>query len=74
MRLLEHSWAPLSFSLWIVAKLLCSCLCVFVAINDLHAMDKKMFNIWKVKFYFISNKAYLIHDFAYEVEAFITLN
>ena len=26
-------------SLWVVAKLLCSCLCLFDAINKLHAMD-----------------------------------
>ena len=39
------SWnAPLSFALWIVAKLLCSCLLLFDAIIDLHAMDKKLFN------------------------------
>ena len=27
-RLLEHSWAPSSFVLWVVAKLVCSCLFV----------------------------------------------
>ena len=37
----ECSWAPLSFVLQIVAKLLRSCLCFFDAINELHAMDEK---------------------------------
>ena len=32
--LLEHSWARLSSALWIVAKLLCSCLCLFDAIVE----------------------------------------
>ena len=41
-RLLESSWAPLSFSLWIVVKLLCwTCLCLFDAIVQLYAMDGK---------------------------------
>jgi hypothetical protein len=39
--LLERSWAPLDFSLKIVAKLLCSCLCLFDAIFELHAMLEK---------------------------------
>ena len=38
------SWAPLSFALWIVAKLLYSCLCLLDVIVELHAMDEKMFN------------------------------
>ena len=36
--------APLSFSLHIVAKLLCSCLCLFEVIVKLHAMDIRMLN------------------------------
>ena len=43
-RLLERSTTPLSFVLWIVAKLSCSCLCLFDAIVELHAMNDKMFN------------------------------
>ena len=39
-RLLKSSWAPLSFALWIKAKLLCFCLCLFNAIVELHAMDE----------------------------------
>ena len=34
----------LDFALHIVAKLLCSCLCLFDAIVDLHAKHEKMFN------------------------------
>ena len=33
----------LDFSLKIVVKLLCTCLCLFDAIFELHAMDGKMF-------------------------------
>ena len=35
------SLAPLSFVLWTVIKLLCSCLCLLDAIIELHAMDEK---------------------------------
>ena len=39
--LLERSCALLSFPLWInVAKLLCSCLCLFDAIIELNAMGR----------------------------------
>ena len=31
----------LEFTLWIVAKLLCSCLCLFITIIELHSMDEK---------------------------------
>ena len=41
---MKLSWAPLSFALWIVVKLLCSCHCFLHAIVELHAMDEKMFN------------------------------
>jgi hypothetical protein len=34
----------LSFSLRIVAKLFCSCLCLFDAIAKLHAMSEKLFD------------------------------
>ena len=40
---MKCSWAPLSFALWIVADLLCSCLCFLDATNELHALDEKMF-------------------------------
>ena len=36
--------APLSFALQSVAKLLWTCLCLFHAIVELHAMDEEMFN------------------------------
>ena len=32
------------FVLWIVAKLLCSCLCLFDASIELHYMNEKTFN------------------------------
>ena len=41
---MECSWALLSFVLWIVAKLMCSCLCLFDAIVELHTMNVKEFN------------------------------
>ena len=41
---MEHSWAPLSFALWIMAKLLCPCLCLLDAIFEFIVMDEKMFN------------------------------
>ena len=41
---LEVLGALIGFSLWIVAKLLCSCLSVLDANIELHAMDEKMFN------------------------------
>ena len=41
---IEGSWAPFSFSLWIVAKLSSSCLCLLDAIVELHAINEKMFN------------------------------
>lgn len=60
-------------------KLLCSCLCVFDVVVELHAMDEKMFNdflIGKWKWFLYVIKAYLINAlyFVYVVEAFITLN
>jgi hypothetical protein len=60
-----------------VAKLLCSCLCLFDVIVDLHAMDEKAFNdflIRKSKWISIGNKGLLIHDycFPYVVEAFLS--
>jgi hypothetical protein len=39
--LLDNSWAPLSYSPWIVAKISCSSLCVFDANVGLHTMDEK---------------------------------
>ena len=41
---MEHSWVLLSFSPWIVAKLLCSCLYLLDASVELHAKDEKMAN------------------------------
>ena len=41
---MEHSWAPLSFVLQVVAKLLCSRLYLLDAIIELHAMVEKTFN------------------------------
>ena len=71
---LECSWASLSFALYIVAKLLCFCLCLFDASVELHLMDENMFNDLLIrKWKWISHviKAYTIHDL-YVVEAFIT--
>ena len=70
---------PLRFSLQIVAKLLCSCLCLFDTIIELHTMDGKMFNDlfhWKVKVEFECNKDLFNPRFVffYVVETFITLN
>ena len=76
---LECSWAPLSSSLWTRTKLLCSYLCMFDAIVELHAMNEKMFNdffIGKCKWILYVIKACLIHVyfiilfFAYVVKAF----
>ena len=48
---MECSWAPLSFSLLIIAKSLYSCLCLLDALIDLKAMDEKKcsmtFYCWK---------------------------
>ena len=57
-----------------MAKLLCSCLCLFDVIVDLHVMDRKK-KPWKVKVDHVI-KANLIHNFylLYVVEAFISLN
>ena len=39
------SWTPMSFAIWIVAKLLCSLVFVSLdAIIKLHAMNERMFN------------------------------
>ena len=37
----EHSRALLSVALWVVAKLLCSCLCLCDAAIELHATNEK---------------------------------
>jgi len=37
------------FFAWIVAKLLCSCLCLFDVINELRVMDEKMFNYFLIR-------------------------
>ena len=41
MRLLKLSWVPLGFAPHVKAKILCSCLCLFDAIIELHAMNEK---------------------------------
>ena len=48
-RLTKRSWAPLCFALWIVAKLLCSFLCMLDAIVELHATGEKMFNDFLIR-------------------------
>ena len=75
--LLERLWASLRFSLHIVAKLLCFCLCLFDATLDLHAMDEKLlidsiFH-WKVKVGIICSKGVFDFDLylVYVVHAFI---
>ena len=78
-RLLECSWAPLSYSLPIVAKLLYCCLCLFDAIIKVHVVYEKMFNeniIGKWKWISYVIKVYFIHDLylVYIVETFIILN
>ena len=40
MHLQARSWTPLSFALWIVVKLFCSCLCLLDAIVELYAMNE----------------------------------
>ena len=37
---MKFSWVPLSFAHWIMAKLLCSYVCLLDAIVKLHAMDE----------------------------------
>ena len=70
--------SPLCFTLWIVAKLDKSTICLFDAIIELQCMDEKMFNdlLIKVKVCLIVINAYLISEmsFVYVVEAFIILN
>ena len=61
-----------------MAKVLCSCLCLFDAIGELHAMDERstMTLSLKVRVDLYVMKAYFNYDlyFVYVVEAFITLN
>ena len=46
----KYSSAPLRFALQVVAKLLCSCLCLFHAIIALHPLNEKKFiDFLKVK-------------------------
>ena len=77
-RLLEREWAPLSFSRRIVAKLLCSCLCLMQSCR-LHAMDGKMFNNfligkWHWSLYVVNASFILDLYFANVTETFITIN
>ena len=45
LRLFECLWAPLSFGLHVMAKLMCFFVCLFDSIVGLlHGMDEKMFN------------------------------
>ena len=66
-------WAPLSFVLWIVPIVLCSCLCLFDAIVEFHAMDEKSSNDFLIGsesgFYIL-----FMLLFVYVVEANIKLN
>ena len=60
---MEHSRAPLCFALWIMAKLLWSCLCLFDAIFELHVMNETIFNdflIGKSKWILCVINSYLI--------------
>ena len=73
------SWVPLSFALWIEAKLLCYCFCLLDSIVKLHAMDEKLLNDfligrWEHILYVIN--AYLNQElhFVHVVKAFITLH
>ena len=77
--LLELLLAPLSFSFWIVANLLCCCLHLFDAIIELHPLKKKAFIkflIGKSKWIVYVVKAYIFRGsyFVYVEEAFMTLN
>ena len=71
-------WVPLRFAFWTVAKLMCSCLCLFDAIIELHVMDESIFNeflIRKRMWILHVIYAYLINDLCeYVVRAFIKLN
>ena len=40
-------WASFSYALWFVPKSLCSCLCLFDMIIELHTMNQIHFFIWK---------------------------
>ena len=44
LKAFEVLLSPLSFALQIVANLLCSCLCLFDEIVELHPLNEKMFN------------------------------
>ena len=78
--LLECSWAPLSYALWIMAKLLCSCLLCLMQLLSYMLWMKKMFNGFLIKkgtWILHVMKAQSIHHMCnlyYAVEAFITLN
>ena len=78
---MKCSCTHLSFALWIVAKLLCSCLRLLDAIVELHAMVEKMFNdffYWKVKVGFTCNKCFCNPRFMFCIylgfNYYITLN
>ena len=46
---LECSCAPLRLLSRFVTKLLCFCLCLFHVIDELHAMNEKMFNDFLIR-------------------------
>ena len=57
--------SSLEFCSWIVAKWLCSSFCLFDELDELHAMDEKIFNdflIGKWQWLLDVIKAHLIHD------------
>ena len=73
--LLECLWAPFSFCLRIVAKLLCWCLCLFDATIEFDAMDEETSNDFLIGKLDITRFCFTFIIFiTYIVEAFITLN
>jgi hypothetical protein len=44
LEVLEVFMSSIELSLWMVANIVCSCLCLFDAIIELHAMDEETFN------------------------------
>ena len=78
-KFLERSWVSLSFVLWIVTKLLCSCLCLFDIIIELHGMDEKnvqWLSHWKWKWILLGIMVYIVHYFyfVYVLEHVTKLN
>lgn len=83
---MECSWAPLSPPLQIVAKVLCSCLCSFDAIVELHVKKWKKCLVsnshYKVNIHFTGNEriissrlifVYVVEESSYEIEKLNTI-